>query len=409
MALSESLDSISLGKIVVIREQLMKAQAAGQTVYRLESGDPSFSIAPHVLAALQAAAAAGKTHYIPNDGIPQLRVALRDKLRRKNGIAAVTENDVFVTNGAMHALFVTFSCLLGSGDEVIVPDPMWTEVVENIKLAGGVPVGVPLKFEKDFEYDPGDIRARLTPRTKAIFLNTPHNPTGAVLSKETLLEIAAIAEEHGLWIISDEAYEDVLYAPNEHHSIAALAPHYLKKIISVYSFSKSYAMSGLRVGCIVTTSAELQARIPKLLRCTINGVNSVTQWAAVAALEGPQDQLKEMRDEYALRRTMLLEALSGIDGVKVFSPKGGFCMWAQLDPKLYARLGLANADELSEWLARQGIGSAPGDAFGETCHDAIRFAFSCDTEMVREGAKALRHALTGQIVDSATAPAESRR
>lgn len=394
MAISQSLDSISLGKIVVIREQLMKAQAGGQTVYRLESGDPSFSVAPHVLAALQAAAVAGKTHYIPNDGIPQLRAALRDKLRRKNGIAAVTENDVFVTNGAMHALFVTFSCLLSNGDEVIVPDPMWTEVVENIKLAGGVPVGVPLKFENDFEYDPADIRARITPRTKAIFLNSPHNPTGAVLSKETLLEIIAIAEAHGLWIVSDEAYEDVLYTPNEHYSIASLAPHYLDKIISVYSFSKTYAMSGLRVGCIVTTNSVLQGRIPKLLRCTINGVNSVTQWAAVAALEGPQDQIAEMRAEYAVRREILFDALNGLEGLRVFMPKGGFCMWAQLDPKLYARLGLASADELSEWLAKQGIGSAPGDAFGVTCHDAIRFAFSCDTEMVRSGAMALRKALT---------------
>lgn len=398
MALSESLDKVSLGKIVVIREQLMKAQASGQTVYRLESGDPSFSIAPHVLAALQDAAVAGKTHYIPNDGIPQLRAALRDKLRRKNKIAAVTENDIFVTNGAMHALFVTFCCLLSDGDEVIVPDPMWTEVVENVKLGGGVPVGVRLRFEQNFEYDPAAIRKHITPRTKAIFLNTPHNPTGAVLSKATLLEIIAIAEEHGLWIVADEAYEDVLYAPSEHFSIASLAPHYAEKIVSVFSFSKSYAMSGLRVGCIASTSALLQCRIPKLLRCTINGVNSVAQWAALAALEGPQDQIAEMRAEYAVRRSLLFDALMGIEGVRVFKPNGGFCMWAELDPKLYARLGCADAAELSEWLAQQGIGSAPGDAFGETCHDAIRFAFSCGTAMVRDGAQALRQALTGQSV-----------
>ncbi len=411
MALSTILDQVSLGKIVVIREQLMKAQAAGQTVYRFESGDPSFDVAPHVLAAMQAAGAAGKTHYIPNDGIPQLRAALRDKLRKKNGIEGVAERDIFVTNGAMHALFVTFSCLLEDGDEVIVPDPMWTEVVENIKLAGGMPAPVQLRFEDGFEYDPAAIRARLTPRTKAIFLNTPHNPTGAVLSKETLLEILDIAEAHGLWIISDEAYEDVLYAGSEHHSIASLAPHYLDRIVTIHSFSKSYAMSGLRVGSITTTSPELQARIPKLLRCTINGVNSVAQWGALAALQGPQGQLEEMRAEYALRRTLLLEALEGIEGLKAFTPRGGFCVWAELGPELYARLGCGGADELSSRLAAQGLGSAPGDAFGEGCHDAIRFAFSCDTAMVREGSAALRRALLGEAAATqvACAAAEGSR
>lgn len=393
MAISASLDKVSLGKIVVIREQLMKAQAAGRTVYRLESGDPSFSIAPHVLTALQNAAASGKTHYVPNDGIPALRQAIWKKLTTRNGIPLPSSDDVYVTNGAMHALYVTFACLLADHDEVIVPDPMWTEVVENIRLAGGVPVGVPLRFDRGFEYDVADIQARITPRTRAIFLNTPHNPTGAVLSKATLLGIAQLAEAHGLWIIADEAYEDVLYAPNVHHSIAALAPHLLDRIVSIYSFSKSYAMSGLRVGGIATPNAGLKSRIPKLLRCTINGVNSVAQWAALAALEGPQDQLAVMQQEYALRRDLLLAAFDGIEGVRVHPPKGGFCLWVELRPELYARLGVRDADDLSARLADVGIGSAPGDAFGETCHDAIRFAFSCDTAMVRDGAAALRQFL----------------
>ncbi len=390
MAISAALDRVSLGKIVVIREQLMKAQAAGKTVYRLESGDPSFSIAPHVLAALEQAAEAGKTHYVPNDGIPQLRKAVWQKLRTKNGIALPSHEDVFITNGAMHALYVTFACLLDDRDEVIVPDPMWTEVVENIRLAGGVPVGIPLKFARGYEYDLDDIRARITPKTKAIFLNTPHNPTGAVLSKDTLLGIAALAERHDLWIIADEAYEDVIYAPHTHHSIAALAPQLLDRIVSIYSFSKTYAMSGLRIGCIATPSAALKARIPKLLRCTINGVNSVAQWAALAAVEGPQDQLETMRQEYLARREMLTGALTGIDGLRFMTPRGGFCLWVELEPALYARLGVKDADELSAQLAEAGIGSAPGDAFGEHCHDAIRFAFSCDTAMVRDGAAALR-------------------
>jgi aspartate aminotransferase len=395
LSLSRTLDEISLGKIVVIREQLLKAQAAGEKVYRFESGDPSFSVAPHVLSALKTAADEGKTHYIPNAGIPQLRTAIYHKIQQKNHIPIKSEEDIFVTNGAMHALFVTFASLLEKGDEVIVPDPMWTEVVENIRLAGGVPIGIPLRFENDYAYDPNDIRNRITRKTKAIFINSPHNPTGAVLSKADLLEILEIAKQHNLWIISDEAYEDVIYTPHSHHSIASLAPEYLDRIISVFSFSKSHAMSGLRVGYIVATDKTLHDRIPKLLRCTINGVNSLAQWAAVAALRGPQSHLLEMRWEYAQRRDLLLDALEGIEGLRIFKPKGTFYLWVELEPSLYDRLGCQNADELSAWLAASGIGSAPGDAFGEHCHNAIRFAFSCETSMVEEGAIILRSTLKG--------------
>lgn len=410
MSLSPILERISLGKIVVIREQLMKAQAAGKTVYRFESGDPSFSVPPHVLTAIEAAGRAGKTHYIPNDGIPELRKALAAKLKAKNGLD-LTPGDVFVTNGAMHALFVTFASLLDEGDEVLVPDPMWTEVVENIKLAGGVPVGVPLRYEQGFEYDVAELAKRCTARTKAIFLNTPHNPTGAVLSRDTLQGILDLAKSRNLFVISDEAYEDVLYPGQAHVSIGGLDPAYLDKVVSIYSFSKSYAMSGLRVGCIATANAMLQARIPKLLRCTINGVNSLAQWGALAALEGPQDQLPEMRSEYLLRRDLLVASLQGIPGLRAFTPRGGFCLWAQLEPSLYERLGVKDADDLSEKLAAAGLGSAPGDAFGETCHDAIRFAFSCETKMVTEGAPLLRRfLLTGSLAEAevGTEPSLSR-
>ena len=395
-AVAHPLDQISLGKIVQIRERLLKSQAEGKRVFRLESGDPSFAVAPHVLAAIERAGADGKTHYVPNNGIPELRRALAEKLVRKNGMRDVTADDVFLTNGAMHALYATFGALLSAGDEVIIPDPMWTEVAENIRLAGGVPVAVPLRAEQDFEYDADAIEAAVTERTVAIFLNTPHNPTGAVLSEPTLRRIADLAEEHDLWIASDEAYEDVIYAPHRHHSIAALAPERADRIVSVFSFSKSHAMSGLRVGYIVTSSPILKERLPKLLRCTINGVNSLAQWAAVAAVTGDQSPLAAMRAEYVVRRDVMIAALTGIDGVHPFTPHGAFYAWAQLDPSLYARLGVRDADELSDRLAAWGIGSAPGSAFGEASTDAIRFSFSCATPMVREGAEAVRAALSSR-------------
>jgi aspartate aminotransferase len=390
------LDAISLGKIVQIREILLRTQAKGARVVRFESGDPSFSVPPHVLQAVADAGAAGKTHYVPNDGIPELRRALAEKLRTKNGIADILPRDIFLTNGAMHALYVTFGALLNPDDEVIIPDPMWTEVAENIRLAGGVVVRVPVEAATDYAYDAEAVARAITPATRAIFVNSPHNPTGAVMSREALEALVAVARENDLWIVSDEAYEDVLYEPYSHLSIASIAGDWADRVISVFSFSKSHAMSGLRVGYVATRSAVLQERIQKLLRCTINGVNSLAQWGALAAVTGPQNHLAAMQAEYRLRRDMMIRALSDIPGIRPFTPRGAFYVWAELDQDVYARLGVSSADELSSRLASNGIGSAPGDAFGEQCVDAIRFAFSCDTEMVRTGAEVLRAALTGE-------------
>lgn len=391
------LDGISFGKIVQIREILLRTQAKGARVIRFESGDPSFAVQPHVLEAIAEAGLAGKTHYIPNDGIPELRRALAEKLRVKNGIPDILPRDVFLTNGAMHALYVTFGAMLNPGDEVIIPDPMWTEVAENIRLAGGTPVRVSVDAATDYAYNPEAVAGAITPATRAIFVNSPHNPTGAVMSREALESLVAVARENDLWIVSDEAYEDVLYKPYTHQSIGAIAGDWSDRVISIFSFSKSHAMSGLRVGYIATRSALLQARIQKLLRCTINGVNSLAQWGALAAVTGPQEHLAAMRAEYTVRRDILIDALSGVPGLRAFTPRGAFYVWAELDADLYARLGVKSADELSARLAANGIGSAPGDAFGEQCADALRFAFSCDTAMVRTGAEVLRGALAGDV------------
>lgn len=390
---SHLLDSLSLGKIVQIRERILKAQALGKKVYRFESGDPNFSLAPHVTLALKKAAEEGKTHYIPNAGIPELRREIVKKLADKNGIQLTSHENVFVTNGAMHALFCTFQCLLEPGDEVIVPDPMWTEVVENIKVARGVPIPVTLTESNGFKYIPSEIENKITSKTRAIFLNTPHNPTGAVLPQQTLIEILCIAQKHNLWIISDEAYEDVVYEPHQHVSIASLAPDYQNRIVSIFSFSKSHAMSGLRTGYLVATDEVLMDRLQKIMRCSINGVNSVAQWTALAALQGDQTYLTHMNQQYLARRDIFVEAITGIPGLRPFIPEGSFFVWAILDPDIYTRLGVADADDLSNTLAEFGMGSSPGDAFGQSCANAIRFSFSCSTEMVKEGALYLRELL----------------
>jgi aspartate aminotransferase len=392
--LPHQLDQLSLGKIVQIRERLLAAQATGRRVFRFESGDPSFAPPPHVLDALTQAAHAGKTHYVPNNGIRELRRALARKVAEKNGLTNTTADDLFVTNGAMHALYVAFGALLHPGDEVIIPDPMWTEVAENIRLAGGVPVRVPLRAANDYAYQVEDIAAAIGSRTTTIFLNSPHNPTGAVLGRDALTEILALARRHDLWIVSDEAYEDVIYAPHSHVSIGSLAAADEKRVVSIFSFSKSHAMSGLRTGYIVARHPILHDRIPKLLRCTINGVNSVAQWAALAAVTGSDRHIQEMREIYHERRDMMLRALTGIPGIKPFVPRGAFYVWVELESSVFERLEVGDADALATLLAEQGIGCAPGEAFGDSCADALRFAFSCDTAMVREGSVLLREALT---------------
>lgn len=373
------LDAISLGKIVVIREQLLSAQRDGKKIYRFESGDPSFDIPLNVKDAMNKALLENKTHYIPNNGIPELRDALAKKLTNKNKIPTKA-SDVSITNGAMHALYVAYQCFIHEGDEVIVPDPMWTEAVENIRLAGGVPVPVELLKQENYVYTCAEIEKKLTSKTRAIFINTPHNPTGAIIPKDELEKIAKLAVRKNLWIVSDEAYEDVLYDGGTHTSIAGLIPDY-KKVISIYSYSKSYAMSGLRLGYLACQNAEFNERLAKILRCTVNGINSVSQWGAVSAiLETSPSWFETMNAEYLKRRDLFLNGLSNQDILKPFKPQSAFYLWCEVKDGI-------KADELSAKLANVGIGNAPGDCFGVTPTSlrSIRFAFSCSTKMIEEG------------------------
>lgn len=374
------LDKISLGKIVVIREKLLKAQREGKKIYRFESGDPSFDVHPLVKNALTKALGENKTHYIPNNGIPELREALAQKLQTENKLNVKAEH-ISVTNGAMHALFVVYQCLVGEGDEVIVPDPMWTEAVENARLAGAATIGVELLPENGYVYKASDIEKKITKKTKVIFINSPHNPTGAIVPKEELQKIADLAVKNNLWIVSDEAYEHVLYDGGVHVSIGTLLPAGYEKIISVYSYSKSYAMSGLRLGYFACTDKLFNDRAGKLLRCTVNGINSITQYAAVTAVkESPASWFTDMNNEYLKRRNLFLEALKGQDILIPFEPQAAFYLWCRVKEGI-------NASELSEALANVGIGNAPGDCFGEShsSTQSIRFAFSCSTEMIKEG------------------------
>ncbi|NUQ84128.1 MAG: pyridoxal phosphate-dependent aminotransferase [Anaerolineales bacterium] len=386
-------DQVSFGAIVQVRDRLLEQQARGRKVLRLESGDPSFDIPVHVREAMEKALRDGFTHYTASTGIPVLRKAIYQKVTAENKLIVPNEDYVVVTNGAMHGLYILFRALLDSGDEVILPDPMWTEIAENIRLGGGKPVPVRLREENGYQYDPQEIEAAVTPRTRAVFVNTPQNPIGVVASRATLQAIAEVAEKHNLLLVSDEAYEHVLYDGAEHVSLGSL-PGAQNRTISVYSMSKTYAMSGLRLGYLAINDPLLLERIKKLVRCTINGVNSVTQYGAAAALTGPQEATRSMAREYQKRRDILFDALEETPYLKAFKPGGAFYLWARILPEWPGYDGKRDDWSMTNYLIDAvGIGSSPGSAFGPAGGGHIRFAFSCSTAQVEEAANLLPDAL----------------
>ncbi len=382
-------DQVSLGAIVQVRDRLLDQQAKGRKILRLESGDPSFDIPPHARAAMEKALRDGQTHYTASTGIPLLRQAIHRKVTTENKLDIPGPDNVIVTNGGMNGLYIIFRALLEPGDEVILPNPMWTEIAENIRLGGGVPVPVRLRPDEGYLYAPADIDAAVTPRTRAIFVNTPHNPTGMVVRRKTMEEIALIAEKHNLLLVSDEAYEHVIFDGEEHVSVGAL-PAARGRTITVHSLSKTYAMSGLRLGYVIATDELILSRLKKLVRCTINGVNSVTQYGAAAAINGTQDAPLAMAAEYQLRRDMLFAALEESPYVKAFKPSGAFYIWARIEPDWPGYHGKTDDWSMTNYLIdAAGIGSAPGSAFGPDNEGYIRFAFSCSTDQVHAASELL--------------------
>ncbi len=391
--MSHIVDQVSLGAIVQVRDRLLDQQARGRKVLRLESGDPSFDIPVLAREAMEKALRDGLTHYTASTGIPVLREAIFKKVTTENGLKVPNSDHVVVTNGGMHGLYIIFRSLLDPGDEVILPDPMWTEIAENIRLGGGKPVPVQLREENGYQYDPAAIEAAITPKTRAIFINTPQNPIGVVASRETLEAIVKVAEKHNLFLVSDEAYEHVIFDGQKHVSLGSL-PGAQDRTISVYSLSKTYAMSGLRLGYVIVNQPLFLDRIKKLVRCTINGVNSVAQYGAAAAINGPQDFTHSMAQEYQKRRDVLFEALEEAPYVKAFKPGGAFYLWGRIQPEWPGYDGKKDDWSMTNYLIdAAGIGSSPGSAFGTSGAGHIRFAFSCSTQQVEEAARLLPEVL----------------
>ena len=351
-------------------------------VIRLEIGDPDFPTPPHVVQAAAEAAGAGYTHYTPSAGLPSLREVIAAKVTARNGIACSSE-DVVVTTGAVGGIHAAVLALLDPGDELLIPDPGWTTYTPLAVAAGAVSVGYPLDRQGGFSIDAEAIERRIGSRTRAIVVNSPGNPTGAVAGPAELESVLGLAARHGLWVVSDECYEELVFE-GEHVSTAALDGR--ASVVSVFSFSKSYAMTGWRVGYAVATNglAELLAKAQEPL---VSSASTISQKAAEAALLGPQDVVSEMRDSYRRRRDAAL-ALLDAAGVPYVRPGGAFYLMVDVSSS-----GESSVRFCERLLDERHVAVVPGSAFGPNGEGMVRVSLAASEADVVAGLERLVEAL----------------
>ena len=351
--------------------------------FRLDQGDVSFDAPDSVKEALVRAVADNRTHYVQTTGIPPLLQLLVEKMRQKNQIPIGGPDEVMVTTGGIHGVFIACHGLLEPGDEVLVPDPEWPPAHGSILAARGVPVGYPLHESRGWRPDVEEMRRLVTPKTRAIYLNSPNNPSGGVLTHQDLEQIAALAKERNLWVFSDEAYEDVLFDGHTHTSIASL-PGMYERTIPLYTFSKTFAITGLRLAYLAIKDPVIRDRMRKVLFYTVSNVSSLIQYGGIGGLSGPQHFIEDFRLELLARRDLfyagIREAAHGV--LSGAPPAGAFYAFLKIDPAW--RSPLPDAPKSASWamteflIKRGRIGCVPGVDFGPHGEGHVRFCFARD-------------------------------
>jgi aminotransferase len=371
---------------------LMELIKTKPSAISLGLGDPDLPTPAHIVAAAEQAIDEGRTGPAPVTGLPELRAAIARKLARDNGIEVNPEREVLVTTGGQEALFLLIQALVEPGDEIIVPDPRYTSYDEAIELAGGRMVLVPTSEAHDFQLDPEEVERRITPQTKLLLMISPNNPTGGVNPPETVRRLAEIAQRHDLIVIADEIYEKFVYDGAQHLSIASL-PGMRERTITLNSVSKTYAMTGWRIGYLAAP-AELIHTVTALKQMANVQAPTVSQWAAVAALDGPQACVEEMRATYDERRKRMMPALHDL-GFTFGKTQGGLYIWANirssgLDGMTFAFALLQEGDVLV----------LPGTGFGESWGDYIRLTILQPAEVLEDVARRM-----AMVLDRRHAPA----
>jgi aspartate/methionine/tyrosine aminotransferase len=362
----------------------------GRDVIHLEVGDPDFKTPPHIIEAANRAALQGDTHYTGIRGIRALREAIAAKFDRENGIKCDPSTEVIVGIGATGVLFLACVAALNPGDEVIVADPYWPYYEGHVALPGASLVCVPLRKDSGFTLDVDELRSRVTPRTKMVILNSPNNPTGSILHKDTLLKIGEIAEEYDLLIVSDEVYEKFIFDGEEHFSLGSV-PELKERVLTVNALSKTYAMTGWRLGYACGPKPLIDAMV-SVQEYMVSCVPSMIQRAGVAALTGPQGVVGEMARVYKRRRDLVFEGLNAIPGVKCVKPKGAFYAFPDI-----SAFGMSSFDFAVALGKKAGVSVVHGAGMGKNGEGHIRISYSTSDENLVEALARIKGFAEGVI------------
>lgn len=390
MFISKKAARVNPSTTLYIDSKFKALKASGVDAVGFGTGEPDFDTPQHIKDAAIKALADGMTKYTPASGLPAVKQAVCNKLKRDNGLDYEVSN-IVISNGAKHSLMNIFTAICDPGDEVIIPTPFWVSYPEMVSMADGVPVFVETTADDGFKVTVDKLDKVLTDRTRAIIINSPSNPTGMVYDKEELRAIAEWAVKNDLYIISDEVYEHLVYDGAEHVSLATFSEEIKEHTIIVNAVSKTYAMTGWRIG-YTASNAELAKVMSNIQSHGTSNPNTIAQYATIAALNGSLDAVYEMRTEFIKRRNYMVEKINEIDGVSCLMPKGAFYVMMNMEElvgrKLYGK-EIKNSDDFAElFLEKALVAVVPCTGFGAPNY--IRWSYATSMQSIEKGLERLK-------------------
>ena len=385
MELSRKAVQISASPTLAIDAKFKAMKADGIDVVGFGCGEPDFDTPENIKNAAIAAINEGQTKYTPASGTLALKKAICEKLKRDNGLDYGTDC-IVVSNGAKHSLINTFNAILNPGDEVIVPAPYWVSYTEMVKMADGVPVVIETKEDDDFKFTAQQLKDAITSKTKALVLNSPSNPTGMVYSEDELRAIAEVVVENDIFVVADEIYEKLIYDGKKHVSIASFNEEIKKRTIIVNGVSKSYAMTGWRIG-FTAAAAEITKVMANMQSHAASNPSSISQAAALEAYNGTQDTVEEMRKVFEERRNYMVERINSINGVSCRKPEGAFYVMMNikdiLGKEFHGKM-INTSDDFCELLLEKSlVALVPGSGFG--AEGFVRWSYATSMENIKKG------------------------